>query len=332
MKAFRIFILSLLIFLLLSCSWRSHRPTSPAADYEKKKLACFDEIQRSVLKVACSAYYENFYYNKPTVSTDSISLDKLQFKRQYTTNSVSGTALILQRSVKKLLLLSCYHIFNFQDSIKVYYPDNAGNPTKDLYSLSVLFDMRIFVTHKNSARSLGKLLSSDSRNDLALFETDTGENTLFENALLSKIDAKDKLEFGKKVYLIGFPKGFLFITEGLINPSPIKNRFLISAPFNHGFSGGVVIAFDENSSDYSCIGIANSMPYDSDLVLTPSNEIAEPEKYFNFPYNDDIFIKEIKNINYGITFAIKGSVIYNFIKEEQEKLKLMGHHLPDRMF
>ncbi len=331
MKKINLIILLVAPLVLLSCFGSSRRIVTLAASLEKDRLADFDEIQRSILKVVCSAYYENFYYELPPISAAAASLDSLLIKKQYTTNSVAGTALILQQNATRLLLLSCYHVFDFQDTIKVYYRDRAGNPTANLYSLSRRYDLRIFVTHKDGTRDLGRILSVDETNDLALLETQAQKSVLTESAFLSSLAADDKLEFGKEVYLIGYPKGFLFITRGLINPAPYKNRFLISAAFNRGFSGGVVFAFDENLNNYYYVGMANSMAYDSELVLAPSSELIDLTNYLDFPYNDEIYLKEIKSINYGITFAIKRSVILDFLKREQEKLKQNGFFLPERI-
>ena len=72
------------------------------------------------------------------------------------------------------------------------------------------------------------------------------------------------------------------------------------------------------------VGLANSMAYDSKTVLTPSENLFSAKKYKNFPYEEDIFVDELKLVNYGLTFAIKSSVIWDFINEELDRLRLAG--------
>ena len=226
-------------------------------------------------------------------------------------------------------MLSCYHLFDFQDTLKTYYSNRRGVPTNHLLSLSIKKGQTIYVTHKNGRRTHGQIIAVDKKNDLALLETETIENLLLENSFNGVFDNKGQIEFGKEVYLIGFPKGFLCVTMGLVSPSPYKNKFMVDAPFNRGFSGGAVITIDERSGVYTHVGMANSIAYDSQLILIP-NENSVNLKYFeNMPYTNDVYIKELKLVNVGLTFAIKGNLIARFLNKEKENLRQKGFYLSD---
>ncbi len=329
MKNKTIFLFFALLIIVSTCAHQQKSINDRCEQIEKQRLQSLDEIQRSVLKVTCSAYYENYFYAIPRSDQDTSSLASHLVEKKLTTNSVAGTALIVQKNPQKMLLLSCHHIFDFEDTVKVYYTDKKGNVTDHLYSLSIKYGENIFVYHKNGSRTTGKVLANDEKNDIALFETATSANPLLERAFNKILEKKTEPVFGKEVYLIGMPKGFLFVTKGLLSPSPYKNRFLISAPFNRGFSGGVVVAFDSDGKNYSYLGMANSMPYDSQLIMTPSENLRMDKMYENFPYTDDLFVRELKMVNYGLTFAIKGNIIRKFIEAEKENLKLQGHYFRD---
>ena len=322
-------ILILLFFLLIyGCHSNRQAAKSSGMDLANKRLKTLDQIQLSILKVMCSAYYENYYYTKPPESVESAELKDLLFKKQLTTNSVAGTALILEKTSSKILLLSCYHVFDFQDTIKIYYKDQLGDPTDNLLSLSVKYDQRIFVMHRSGVRTMGRLIVFDKQNDIALLETDADKNQLSEIPFFAPFAKGNEFKFGKEVYLIGYPKGFLFITKGLLSKAPYKNRFLVSAAFNRGFSGGVVVGFDENSEVYRYFGMTNSMAYDSQIILAPEDESLLLENYKDLPYHDNIFVKELKLINYGLTFAIKSSLIRDFVEKNREKIRSLGFVLP----
>ncbi|HDP98963.1 MAG TPA: serine protease [bacterium] len=326
----------LFIFLalmsIMGCSQKPSVFERTGDDIENKRLKSFEEIQRSILKVICSAYYENFYYSMPPPSNPKAELKELLLQKQMTTNSVSGTALVIFQSTTKELLLSCHHIFDFEDTVRVYHRDSLGNKTDHLQIMSIKYDQRIFVSHKDATRSLGRVLAFDKINDIALIETKAPNNPLLELPFKLSLRRRPELRFGQEVFMIGYPKGFLYIAKGLSSPSPYRNRYLISAPFNRGFSGGLVLAFEPNSADYFLAGMANAMAYDGQMVLTPDEKTPELEHYREIPYTDQIYTKELKMINYGLTFAIKGNVIAGFIKAEQERLKMQGFSLPESWF
>ena len=222
--------------------------------------------------------------------------------------------------------MSCFHLFDFQDTIKTYYSNIKGFPTRDLLSLSIKQGQQIYITHKNSKRTVGRIVANEPKNDIALIETKKLNGILNEQSFNGVFGKDDILKFGREVYLIGFPKGFLFVTRGLISPSPYKNKFLIDAPFNRGFSGGAVIAIEKKSGTYKYCGMANSMAYDSHLVLSPSENAINLKYYENMPYLDDAYVKELKLVNVGLTFVVKSKMILQFLKKEKEKLKLRGHY------
>ena len=239
--------------------------------------------------------------------------------------------MIVTQNSQKSLLLSCYHLFDFQDTVKTFYSTKKGVPTNNLLSLSIKTGQIIYITHKNSRRTAGRIVANDKRNDIALIETKTLENQLIEQPFDGSFGKKQDLKFGKEIFLIGFPKGFLCVTRGLISPSPYKNKFLIDAPFNRGFSGGAVIAINKNDGTYRYFGMANSMAYDSQVVLIPSEKTVNINYYEKIPYSEEAYVKELKLVNVGITFAVNCSVITQFFDKEKKQLKLKGHNI-DKKF
>ena len=117
------------------------------------------------------------------------------------------------------------------------------------------------------------------------------------------------------------------VTRGLASPSPLKSEFMVDAPFNSGFSGGVGIVF---TPDGGCelIGLANAVAYNPETVLVPIQEPNIGERYGDLPYDGEIYIKDMKLINYGLTFVIKSNVILDFLRQERGRLRKRGYVLP----
>lgn len=329
MKILKFCLILICSMIILSCMRISHSQRSAQEEpLATRRLAQLEQLQRSMAKVICSAYYENYYYLKPKSEKQQADLGKLLYKTQLTTNSVSGSALILQRNPSNILLLSAYHIFDFPDTVKTYYKNERGENTPFVRSISVKYEQRIYITHKDNTRSFGHLISSDLSNDLALLKAQSAENELLETPFAARFATDHDLKFGKEAYLVGYPKGFLFIATGLISPSPYPNKFMVSAPFNRGFSGGMVVAFEEGKDSFVYLGMANSMAYDYQFVLVPDETLPELDNYRDFPYDKYAYVKELKMMNYGLTFAVKASVIAKFVKKERARIRRHGFGMP----
>ena len=325
------FILYLIILCcLLQCSSSAPPITQDFKDQEDARLNAFSQLERSILRITCSAFYENYYYAPPAPEQPDASQQSLLVNKKLTTNSVAGTGLILLERGPKILLLTCFHVFDFEDTVRTYYLDKNRKPTPFLQSLSVKYGQIIYVTHKDASNSQGKIIAQDKENDVALIETDAVTNKLAEAPFRGIFSSKSDIKLGKEIYVLGFPKGMFLITKGLASPSKYKNRFLTDISFNKGFSGGITIAFDSKSSEYIYLGMANATAYDSQTILVPSDNIQDLGYYKDVPYNDDVYIGELKMINYGITFVVRSKVIHDFLKKESTKLRQHGYHSIER--
>jgi len=326
MKFYFLIAFILILFSTFACYRPMYQVSNPLYEFEEAKLNTLGGLERSILKLTCSAYYEIYYYSHPPIAGDTVTQQSLLTDKKFTTNSVAGTGFILTKSADKILILTCYHIFDFSDTLRTYYLDKNKKISKYLQSLSIKYGQTIYVTHKNGTISQGKLIAQHEKNDIALIETQAIENVLSEFPFQGIFDDESKIKLGQEVYLLGFPKGHFLVTKGLASPSKYKDKFLVDAPFNRGFSGGITITFDNRTGDYRYIGMANSTAYDSQIALAPSDVIQNFEIYKSSPYEEDIFIKELKIINYGVTFVVRSEVIADFLKEEEGKLRQFGYY------
>ncbi len=309
----------------LTCSPALHNIDRPADDPASSRLDSLNEVQRSILKVTSSAYYRDYYYHRPSRKPDISPGDSLLYYKDLSTNSVSGTGLIIHQEQNKMLLLTCYHIFNFRDTVATYYLDENYQATESLKSRSIKYDQNVYIKHGNGRWTQGEILAVDPENDLALIETAT-ERLSTEIPFEGSFGGSGDLKLGQEVYMFGFPKGFFSVTRGIVTPLPYEDRFIVDAPFNKGFSGGIVISFDGSGPSYRYAGMAKSTAYDSELILAPS-ETPVIDDYRGIPYEGEIYRKEIKLLNYGLTFVVEGNVISDFLAKETGRLQRTGRGL-----
>jgi hypothetical protein len=313
-----------LFVLLLACSRSDSHVEHSAGISTEDRLDTIRDLEKSVLKIVCTAYYDNYFYNQPASFTASIPQQKLQSEENYTSSSVAATGLLLHQDSNQAMLLSCYHVFDFPDTIRCYYSDANNQVTGYLSSLSIRASMSILVFHRNGRSTRAELIYKDEDKDVGLVITEPATIALTEVPFPGTFLVQDNLKFGEEIYMIGFPKGFMMITRGLVSPSPNKNKFMVDASFNQGFSGGIAFRFNEITHDPEYVGMANSVSYTSEHVLVPSPAIANPTKLLDVPYDDKIYVKELKLINYGVTFVLKSNEIVDVIKNSMEMIRSKG--------
>ena len=326
MKKYFAIPLAFLILLTFACSPPPQTLTNPSPRFEDTQLDGLKRLEGSILKITCSAYYENYYYSDPAMANESPSQQSLFINKKFTTNSVAGTGLIVLQYADKILMLSCHHVFSFEDTIRTYYLNEKNQLSKYLQSLSIRYGQTIYVTHRDGTNSLGKIIVFDEANDIALIETEASAHQLSEFPFQGLFDKTTDIKLGQEIYLLGFPKGMFLVTRGLATPSKYKNKFITDVSFNRGFSGGIAIAFNYPAADFHYIGMATSTAYDSEFVIAPSESFQNIQTYRNVPFKEDVYLKDLKMINYGITFVTKSEVILDFFKKESESIKQMGYH------
>lgn len=316
--------------LILSCS-SSKKYISTISLEEQRKLDIFDNLQKSIVKITASSYYKNHYYDYPQNDEESQYLGKLLVNSNLTTNSVAGTGLIVYQDYSKQYILTCQHVFDFQDTIRTYYLDNKQEETNYLKSLSSKVGEQILVFHKNGQSTVAKVIAEDVKNDIALIETELDDFQFMEKKFEGMYGDSDMMQFGQEVYLIGFPKGFFMITRGLVSPTQFKNKYLIDAPFNRGFSGGIVIRLTTEKPYHEFMGMANSISYSSEYVLSPVEDLRVVEKHKFIPYDNNIYTKELKSLNYGITYIVKSRLIIDFLKKYAKGLSIQDFEIQEQV-
>ncbi len=307
--------------MIIACAGRPPEISNLPLTNEQQKLRKFRELEKSILKITCTAYYENYYYRPPALFVDTIHQETLLSEKNFTSNSVAATGLILYKDTRMAMLLSCQHVFEFQDTVRTYYIDRNRNITPFLSSKSVLVGKKILVFHKNSRSTKAQIISEDFDNDVALIITEPGDIVLTEKAYTGNFADANKLMMGQEVYMIGFPKGFLMMTRGLMSPSTNNRKFMVDAVFNQGFSGGVVVDYDPVKDMLSYVGMANSVAFSSEHVLVPKNGNVDMGLYKYTPYEDDIYVGELKLINYGLTFVLKSNIVIDFLEKNTNVMR-----------
>ncbi len=303
--------------------YRTSPPPNDVASQLKRLL-------QSVKKISAIAYYTTYYFSPDQQLTAAqvsvLDLKKEALDQAFFNESSSGTATILQYDFTRIAVLTCAHVGEYPDTVYSYF--DPEDPTSFLSSVSVKTRSEFFVNEIPGGDEL-QLLAKDDKSDLALYGREYAsprKRELFRFPY--KLGMDRDMNWGVFVYLAGFPMGIQTVTSGMVSqPRGIrKGTFVIDANFNPGFSGGVVLAVRPGSDTFEWVGIVKSVSATTYYRLTPDSQFTK-ERRSHKPYGGPIYLEQVSDINYGITYAVSAGAIRNFLKTNAPLLEARGFDL-----
>jgi Trypsin-like peptidase domain len=340
----KVLFFTLVYFLFFTgCSRRIYQVAYPTLsdgkyDSEFPYRNCSAELSRisqSVKKLSAIAYYKSYVFDAGSqVTVEDIKQKKYRnraVKEIFFNNSVIGSATVISHIGSRIALLTCAHIIDFDDTLYTFYSDENRIPSPYLQSVAFKEKQSNFVADFPERGELD-LLAVNRQLDLAIlgkFFTSTSHLPIpvFDFPLGK---AKD-LEWGSFVYMMGYPKGYLMVTKGIVS-QPNRDEstsFMVDALFNRGFSGGIVLAIKDGVPNFELVGIAGSVSADFEYALVPSEDISRIGYDPRVPYDGDIYLKQNRNINYGITFIVSAESIQSFIRSNLQEFLNQGYDLSE---
>lgn len=330
-------ILIVVIFVFSSCAKRISDITYPVLsdgryDTEFPYSNCstqLEEIGKTVKLVNAIAYYTGFVFEEESwikSISDDIIREKSVERISYT-NSASGTATIIFSNYDRIALITCAHVLDFPDTVLKYYVGESKTDENIIQSVAFKKRQVNYVIDLPEGGEIDVILM-DRESDIAVLGKDYRftRSEIVPSFIYPIGDAK-KLEWGSFVYLFGYPKGYKMVTKGIVS-DPNRDRsgsFLLDAPFNRGFSGGIVLAIKDGVPNFELVGIAKSSAADFENVLIPPEDFDASEYDPHLPYEGDIYVKSNAIIRYGITQVISINTVIDFLEENQRYFTQMGY-------
>ena len=291
-----------------------------------------EQISKSVKKIFCMTDYR--MYNLPAekkllpADLKSITREELLKLSKGITNtfeSKTGTATIINNDEKSIALITCAHLTEAPDTIYTYFDDNDPGTQDYLFSIAIKFKQQILFTGYEEGQDL-QILAMDKEKDLALLGKHTNRYNPEIQPFPYPLGSSENLEWGTFVYLMGYPLGYPMITRGIVSPGR-DDYFLVDASFNEGFSGGIVLAIKDGIPNFELVGIGKSASATFENIVVPEKESHEMVYNPEVPYQEDLYVKNRKVVNYGITKAISSKAIREFYQENKESLESREYYL-----
>ena len=303
-------------------------------DTEFPNRSCGPELKKiseSIKLINSVAYYQSFVFTANTRLTVEKMMDpgfkRLATEKIFYSRSASGTATCFSRDVTRFALMTCAHIVDFPDTIINYHRNENDKITPFILSVAFKERQSNYVADVAGGNDL-EVLFRDETIDIAILgkEFPATEHSLV-TAYAFPLGNAAELEWGDFVYLFGFPRGYKMVTRGIVS-DPNRDKytsFLVDAPFNRGFSGGIVLAVRDGAPNFELVGIAKSAAADYEYVLAPEERYEQSEYDPKLPYSGEIFVRYKANIQYGVTHITSVEAIRNMLLENEDYFRAKGY-------
>ncbi len=337
------FLLFSLIILISACNRPTYETIYPTLsdgkyDSEFPYRNCsgqLEEMAGTLAKLDVLVFYRTYTFTQERkVNLDMIRESKdpadLAAATDVYSESVGGTAICLGYTGDKLAYLSCAHVVDYPDTLITWFADSDK---KYIQAIGIRARQQNTIATSPAGEALN-ILAIDRKSDIAILGKkvdDPLDNPV--PAFSYPLGESQELEWGSFVYIMGYPLGHSMITRGIVSdPERIKKgSFLIDAVFNHGFSGGPVIAVRDGVPNFEMVGMVKSSAAINKHYLTP----VDPEKFetisFSEGYEGKIRMETEKDIQYGITFSVSTDALKDFYEEHRDALIEKGYDL-DKFF
>ncbi len=242
------------------------------------------------------------------------------------TESVVGTATIVQYSQSRIALLTGAHVVTFDDTLVTYFRD--GDRNTGIKSFSVLTRQRNYAPEIPHATSL-EILAKDDRLDVAILGQILETRDVVFPVIPVRPGKANDLAWGSFVYVLGYPVGFRMVSSGIVSQPnrDADSSFLTDVVFNRGMSGGAVLAARPGSRELEWVGILTSTSASTEYVLVPDESDLSRARVEGEPYEGDVFISRTQRIRYGVSMGVSMEAIRSLAQANRNSLLRRGYRL-----
>ncbi|MBN2731738.1 MAG: trypsin-like peptidase domain-containing protein [Balneolaceae bacterium] len=285
-------------------------------------------IQQSVLRITSTSIYTTYFFGDDINLTVEMlkekDINKMQLRKSTIDQSKAGTAISILQNDRYTALVTAAHVLDAPDTL-ISYKQGVNIPqNKYISSVGIKLKQRNYLHTFNNLLEID-VMAVNPFDDLALIRVRNGENDFQAPPLRMKTGAAMKLQFGSFIYVIGYPLGSAMVTRGIVSAPNYDNQgnFLTDALFNHGISGGLIVASRDNFNSLEWVGMSITASASEQYFLVP--DPTKKQQYRNLEtYADTAFITRKNIINYGVTQATPIEKVLRFLYSNEDKLNRMG--------
>lgn len=328
-------VIGVLIFVSSGCGSSSQTASSSeTSSYYASGLGSFpvnDQIEdgfKSVRRIQNNTIYRSYFFPDGSGIREGdlpeMDLDALNAETSVETHSNAGTATVVFNDDIYAVLLTAAHTVSQPDTMVHFSETNQNTENPFVEGVSVKISENRFVITDYGIVTLD-ILSADVNKDLALLITASGYEARDQLQVLNiPAGDYDRVEWGSRVFAMGYPRGVQMVSAGVISLTSHPHRtFLADLNINRGFSGGIVSTVNSETGRMEWVGMITSAMGESLTYLIPDKTILVDYNP-DIAYEGDLFIENHHLIHYGIGYGVSITDIHHFIQENETVLQREG--------
>lgn len=289
-----------------------------------------EEISRNVKKLFCIVEYDIYHFDETSdITADNLegaNLRRRSLARSSFSETVFGTATILQNNRNGLLLITSAHIVSNPDTIVSFFP--GSEVRQRIESIAIKRSQMNFI-REAPGNNLVRIVAIDLNRDIAfLSDRFSGQHAELPELDIAIGDASH-LRWSTPVYLMGFPGGQQMVTRSVVgNPNPsVSGDFVVDATFNPGGSGSLALVLNQDTQLFELVGIVKATAATYSNVLRPEKDSRQKIYNPNVPYTGEVYAHRVREIYHGVTFAVSINTIRDFYFEARRQITREGFNL-----
>ncbi|HNY02977.1 MAG TPA: serine protease [Bacteroidales bacterium] len=336
-----VFLFAFLILLVAgSCSHSRLPGRIPAGtsgryegDFTGMAAQPVDRVVPAVKKVYCVATYSTWQFRRDDRVT-AYHLQKGFYRKMAwgvitTSETISGTGTVLQQNRDRIAVLTCAHVVTSPDTLISYYEPEGDDPIRYIQRFSLREKQEIWVADLTGCGPFAAV-ASDPALDIALLGAHCVSAAVTVSPFPCAAGRAAALEWGTRLFILGYPMGHLVLTRGLASPSGRKGgAFFVDALLNKGYSGGILLATRSDGKGLELVGMVTSVNSTREEYLRPQPD--HPSTPDWMAYKGELFIGQSERIQYGLNTVIPVESIFNFMLDHRQDFLNEGF-LPDQFF
>lgn len=296
-----------------------------------------EEILPSVVRIQIQAFYDTYVFDVTDAPTDEELLlgagDILSRAVDTGTASTTqaATAIVIASSRGRGTLVTTDHGINLPDTTLDYFgadvPRRGGSPAVERLSIK---RRQLNTVIGASFVEPFEVLARSAQSDLALIGVELPPRTDSIPRLEVIAGTPRRLSWGSMVYIVGHPAGYQMVTRAIVSKlgQGSSEEFLTDGLLNEGTSGAPILAVRGDTDELEWVGIARAASARTERRLVPpagAERTQEPGQLYDGP----IYLRQVEEIRYGITFSIPISEFRDFLEDQRARLRAARYPVPE---
>ena len=249
------------------------------------------------------------------------------------TTGRAATAVVIASSGGRSTLLTTDHGITLPDTTIEYFASSATSRGAPRLERVAIKRRQVNTVVGASFVEPFQVLARSPDRDLALIGLDVPAGTPADAFAPLRVPMGEprRLSWGSLIYVVGHPAGYQMITRAIVSqPGRGSNdSFLTDGLSNEGMSGAAILAVRGDTEELELVGVARAAATRRELRLVPDIGSIRPTEPGR-PYDGPLFLREVEQIRYGITFSIPVGEVRDFLADNRSRLAAAGYPTSER--